>query len=195
MSTPSDRDLLGQWVSVRDVEALELLVGRWQHRLFAFFYKATGDGDVAEDLRQDVLERVWRYADRHDPQYAVSTWIYAIATNVLRTWGRARKRSRETRFPDVGGLARLEPVDPAPGPDQRALESESQATVRRLISELDLESRELLLLRFEGDLSYREIAQVHHVPETTIKSRVYRALGKLRDSFERLERTERMKTQ
>jgi len=194
MSTPSDRDLLAQWVADHDVEAFEQLVGRWQHRLFAFFFKATGDGDVAEDLRQDVFERVWRFADRHDPKYAVSTWIYAIATNVLRTWGAARKRSKETCWLDVGGPECPEPVDLAPGPDQKAAESEYQATLRRLIGQLDLESRELLLLRFEGELSYSQIAQIHQMPETTVKSRIYRTLRNLRDALERLERTERMKT-
>lgn len=193
MFTPSDRDLLNQWVTTRDVEAFEELVGRWQHRLFAFFYKATRDGDVAEDLRQDVLERVWRYADRHDPQYAFSTWVYAIATNVLRTWGAARRRSREVDSLDAEGRGYPDPVDPAPGPAEKALESEYQATLQRLIGELDLESRELLLLRFEGELSYAQIAQIHRKPETTIKSRVYRALHRLRDSVERLERMERMK--
>jgi len=194
MTTPSDRDLLGQWVSARDLGAFEQLVGRWQHRLFAYFYKATGDGDAAEDLRQDVLERLWRFADRHDPHYAVSTWIFAIATNVLRTWLASPRRNREASALDIDGPECPEPADPAPGPAQKALDSEYYATLRRHILELDLESRELLLLRFEEDLSYAQIAQIHQLPESTIKSRVYRTLHRLRDSLERLDRLERMNT-
>lgn len=187
----SDRDLMGAFTLRGDRAAFEALLRRWDRRIYAYLARASGDPDAAEDLRQEVFVRVFRHAGSYNPRFAFSTWLYKIAANVLSTW-KVRRARREVPLDLTGnGGAYPEPRDPAPDPRQRAAAAQAANGVRRAIDGLDVAERELLLLRFEMDMSYREIAEIHDAPETTIKSRIYKLLERLRDRVEPPDPAER----
>jgi RNA polymerase sigma-70 factor (ECF subfamily) len=75
-------------------------------------------------------------------------------------------------------------ADCTPSPSECAVRSERCDLLSSAIARLEPSERRLLLLRFDLDLSYREIAEIEGAPETTVKSRVYKLLGRLRDSLE-----------
>ena len=175
-----DRELMARFCSRADQAAFEQLVGRWDRRVLGFLAKACGDLDAAEDLRQEVFIRVYRYSRSYNPSYAFSTWLFRIATNALKTWRTRQGRRREVSVEAIGAEGRWEPADPAPDPRERLASSESGDRVRATIAELPPQSRELLLLRFDVGLNYRQIGEVLEAPETTVKSRLYRLLAELR---------------
>jgi len=178
---PSDRDLMARYAREGDVQAFETLLQRWDSRIVGYLAKSCGNLDTAEDLRQEVFLRIYRYGKRYDSRYAFSTWLYRIATNTLRTWLAANGNGRGALSLDDKDSGPLEAPDNARNPRECAEQDESARQVRRAIARIEPEGRELLLLRFDQELSYREIGEILDMPETTAKSRAYRTLERLRE--------------
>jgi RNA polymerase sigma-70 factor (ECF subfamily) len=147
--------------------------------------------DTAEDLRQEVFVRVYRYARTYNPDFAFSTWLFRIATNALNTWRSGQNRRDTYEVPSAGEDEALEPIDFSPNPREAAVLGETVDRVREVIERLPVVERELLLLRLDLDFSYREIGEVQDVPETTVKSRFYNLMVRLRRELKEFEYVER----
>jgi len=179
----SDEQLLIQW---REGEALafETLVRRYQVPLFAYLYRLSGDRAAAEDLCQETWARFVAALDRFDPGRRLSTWLYAIATNIWRdAWrgGRTRTAAAE-HLPELrSGLGITTPPTPLEEASRRELEAE----VREGVQGLPEEYRAVLVMRHYQGLRYAEIAEVLGCPIGTVKSRIHYAISHLRDRFER----------
>lgn len=186
-----DRDLMVRCGREQDREAFEEVVRRWDRRILSFLAKGTGDLEAAEDLRQEVFIRVYRFAASYDPRYAFATWLFRIAANAMKTWQTKQVRRRELLLsPDPSG-ALADCPDDAPDQRERLAATQSGDHVRRLIARLEPEERQVLLLRFEEEMSYREIGEVMGEPETTVKSRIYKLLFQLREQMQRAGIAER----
>ena len=143
--------------------------------LFGFLAYRTGDTALAEDLLADTFERAMRARARFDRRKASEkTWLYAIALNLLRD--SARRRKIEAR-----ALERI-PQDAPDSPDRLAA-VEHRDEVQRAMSILSEEEREVIALRFGGDLTVPEIAKLLKQPLPRVEGRVYRSLRKLRDEL------------
>lgn len=179
----SDEQLLIQW---REGEALafETLVRRYQVPLFAYLYRLSGDRAAAEDLCQETWARFVAALDRFDPGRRLSTWLYAIATNLWRDasrGGRTRAAAAE-HLPELrSGLGIRTP----PTPLEEASRRELDAEVREGVQGLPEEYRVVLVMRHYQGLRYAEIAEVLGCPIGTVKSRIHYAISNLRDRFER----------
>ena len=173
----SDSDLVVAFGKRQNISAYEELVHRWDHRVLAFLVKTTSDYEAAQDLRQEVFLRVFRY------EYAFTTWFFRIVRNVLSTW--RSKESRRLRLM-TSDDEDSKIVDLRPTPRDRASTSESVELLREAIDRLAPPEREVLLLRFDLGMSYREIAEIQEAPETTIKSRVYKLLTELKIALEEI---------
>jgi RNA polymerase sigma factor (sigma-70 family) len=165
---------------MRDAD-FERLYAEHAEALFAFLAYRTGDRVLAEDLLADTFERVLHARRRYDRRRgSAKTWIYSIALNRLRD--HARRRTAEAR-----ALERTHSVVVAgegEGPAEPALEGiERRDTVGRALAGLSDEEREVIALRFGGDLTNPEIAKLTGERLTTVEGRVYRALRKLRDEL------------
>lgn len=180
MDETTDKALIQAVGTANDRAAFDALVQRWDRRIFAFLAKAGGDVEAAADMRQDVFLRVWKYAATYNEAYAFSTWLYRIAHNVLHTW--RAKRNGSYTFP----LNEKEDTHEAPGsyrPDHSAITSEIDQRVRTAIDGFEVDDRELLLMRLQTEMPYREIGEVLGIPETTAKSRAYKLMSRLREQL------------
>lgn len=146
--------------------------------LFGFLAYRTGDRALAEDVMSEAFERALKARRRYDPGKAsAKTWIYSIALNCLRD--QQRRQSAEVRAVDrVGGVGEPELSDP--GFDR----AETRDEVHRALRHLSDEEREVVALRFGGELSAKEMANLLGERETTVEGRLYRALRKLREELE-----------
>jgi RNA polymerase sigma-70 factor (ECF subfamily) len=144
--------------------------------VFRFLLYRTGDRALSEDLLADTFEKVLRSRGRSPRRPGTEKpWLYAIALNCLRDGARRGQVERRA-------LERYaaEPV-PHYGQDAGAVESaDATDRLREALAGLADEEREALGLRFGGDLSVPEIAQLLGLPVTTVEGRVYRGLRKLR---------------
>jgi RNA polymerase sigma-70 factor (ECF subfamily) len=154
-----------------DRAAFEELYRRYRSPLGRFLYRLCWDAPLCEELLQEVFLGVWRAAARFEGRSRVSTYLYTLARNA---WLNAAERRTHRREAEAAvGQARPEGVEPTGGEDaERA---------RAALSGLPVEEREALVLAYYQALPYPEIARIQGVPVGTIKSRVHRALARLRE--------------
>lgn len=143
--------------------------------LFLFAYRALGNAQDAEDAVQEVLVRVWRSADRFDPERgAVSTWLFTIARNVVIDHHR-RQQSR----PRVVG--EVNPDGHGPHDDATAFDRALEAwLMAEALRSLTPEHRQVIVETYYRDRSVAETAERLGIPPGTVKSRLYHGLRKLR---------------
>lgn len=180
-STP-DRDLMLRFCRTQDRRAFESLVRRWDRPVLSFLAKASGDYQGAQDMRQEVFLRVYRYGETYKPEHAFPTWLFRIACNVLST-----SRKKAARWPELSGgnsEASERMVDPAPGPREHAERGELGADIEAMLGRLSEDERALILLRLGLEFNYREMGEMLGAPETTVKSRFYAALTRLRSTLD-----------
>jgi RNA polymerase sigma-70 factor, ECF subfamily len=156
--------------------ARRALVELYQRQVHALLYRMLGGrGDLAADLAQETFVRVFGAIERFAPGGAarLSTWILTIATRLALN--ELRRKPHETLADvDVPGGAR---------PDRELERRALAAAVRRCIAELKPEYRAVLILREYHELDYEEIAVALEIDVGTVKSRLSRARGALREAL------------
>jgi RNA polymerase sigma factor (sigma-70 family) len=170
---------------IRD-DGFERLYAEHAQGLFAFLRYRTGDTILAEELLADTCERALRARRRFDPRKgSAKTWLYAIALNCLhdhtrRKSGEGRALEQVAAGPGYG-IAELEEIDELAHQELDDVADRDQ--LERSLAALSGAEREAISLRFGADLTVPEIAKLTGEPLTTIESRVYRALDKLREAM------------
>ncbi len=159
-----------------DTRAFAALVRRYQDRVFRFILRLSANREDAMDLTQETFMKAYQALPAWQPQAKFSTWLLSIAHHTTLDLLRRRQR---VSFVPYGELAADEQgpalPDPAPQPDESLAGHQSIALLDRVLRELPIEHREILLLRELEDLSYTEIATTLDIAEGTVKSRLARA--------------------
>jgi RNA polymerase sigma-70 factor, ECF subfamily len=177
----------------RDEQAFNKLVKAYEGRIFGLMLRMIGSRAEAEDLAQEVFVQVFKAIGSFRGESKLSTWIYRIAINLCKN------RSKYLRVRHAGNEEELDSVNEQVGPttayrptvadvarpDDMVEGKEVEHIVRRAIFELDPSFRECLVLRDIEDLSYDEIGAITGLPEGTVKSRIHRARGQLKEIVER----------
>ena len=144
--------------------------------IYSYLRFQLGSADEADDLTADVFLRAVRAADRFDPARGTAqSWLFRIARNALRDHGR---RERRRRTVSLTGLRDLR--TDAPSPEERVLWAEEVGRLLAALAELPDGDRELVSLRYGSGLSTTEVAEVLGVREAAVRTRLWRALGRLR---------------
>ncbi len=168
-----------------DRESLALLVTRWEGPLFRFVYRLVGQREDARDICQETFLRVVREARRFRPGARFSTWMYQIALNLCRDHLRRKRRWAHVIAEESGewdGARRGDAPAADAGDPVETLDRERLRTaVMRALATLPAEQREVLILKEYEGLKFREIAAILGCPESTVKSRLYHGLLRLRD--------------
>jgi RNA polymerase sigma-70 factor, ECF subfamily len=158
----------------RDREAFARLFEHFAPRLKAYLMKAGAPAGAAEDFAQDAMLTVWRKAELFDSSKAhAATWIFTIARN--RRLDVLRQDARRTPMPEIE-LVQDEPERP----DQLFLMSEDAARLKTAMARLTKDQIEVLRLAFFQDNPHSEIARRLDLPLGTVKSRIRKAMIKLR---------------
>jgi RNA polymerase sigma-70 factor (ECF subfamily) len=137
-----------------------------------------GDPEAAEEVVQDVFERVWREARSYRAERgSVRTWLLAIARNAsIDRYRRTARRGQERPLEE--GAERADPE--AEALLERAVRSER---VRAALEQLPPEQRTVISLSFYGGFPQSEIAARLGIPLGTVKGRARLAMAKLRDAL------------
>jgi len=189
ITDPTSDHALLEATRVGDEDAFAQLVSRYRNQITSYIYRMTSDYDGAVDLAQETFVRVFRAADRYQTNYAFSTYIYRIATNLAISELRKRKRRRLVSltgfFQSKEGAEPQEfnPADTKPLIDCEMVDAERRQAVQRAISTLQEKYRAPLILRDVEGRSYEEIAGILKTSEGTVKSRISRARGFLREKM------------
>lgn len=167
-----------------DPDALAAAISRYQHRLYRYLLRFSGDPSTAEDLFQQTWLRVMENLRRYDARRSFDAWLFSVAHNLAIDHLR---KSRPDSLDDVLPSGRLrgdEVAGPQPDALEQVLEWERAAAVAAALLELPAIHREVLTLRFEEDLKLEEMAEIAQIPLSTVKSRLHRALEGLRNRLD-----------
>ena len=173
---PSDEQLMLSY-GAGDAAAFELLYSRHRGPLFRFMVHQVRDHATAEELYQDVWQRVITARQRYAPEAKFSTWLFQIAHNRLADHWRALQHRPPAPADAEERTARE--VDPQT-PERELSAFEERRRLQLALEELPEEQREVVLLRLEKELTLEEIGEITGVGRETVKSRLRYALDKLR---------------
>ena len=164
----------------RDREAFSALFRFFAPRLKSYFLRLGTNPRQAEDLVQEAMLRVWERATLYDPARAqASTWIFTVARNLRLDALRGERRPEPESKALLAGLA--DPGEPA---DLQLDSSRREERVRAALATLPPEQLDILKLSFFEDVAHADIARRLGLPLGTVKSRIRRALGRLRGEIE-----------
>ncbi len=162
-------------------DCFDVLVERYKVRLFNYLYRLTGNRDEAEEIAQEAFVKAYIHADKYKTIARFSTWLYTIATNLVRNRIRSRSRAPQlislwTRgFGDSEEERVLDIEDTGRTPDEAINDAELSSVINRAISKIPEKYRESFVLREINELSYEEIAAVTGLKLGTVRSRINRA--------------------
>lgn len=166
--------------------AFSELVSRYEPLIKGFLFKRLKDEERVQDLTQDTFLRVHRARERYDTGRKFSTWIYTIASNLLKNEYRNRSRRRETSFSDLRAEgAEVRPIEfesDAVDPERQTYQGELREAIEDAIGRLEDHHRIPFVMREVEDRTYEEISEAIGVPVGTVKSRLFRA----RNAFQAL---------
>jgi RNA polymerase sigma-70 factor (ECF subfamily) len=158
-----------------DGAAWETLVRAYQEPVFRLAYLFVGDPDDAEDVAQETFIRAFQSLHRFDPARSLRPWLLSIAANLARN----RLRSFSRYLAAVQRMVRSQPEEGLPflRPGEQRLESRALWQAVRTLKPGD---QQIIYLRYFLELSELETAQTLNIPPGTVKSRLHRALERLR---------------
>jgi RNA polymerase sigma-70 factor (ECF subfamily) len=148
--------------------------------VYGFFGYRLRSRERAEDLTQATFERALRAWDRFDPERAsAKTWLLAIARNVLVDHYRAEGARAERPLPDPN---HAKPELGTVGPDERGLGPTPE--LAQALEQLSERERELIALRFGGDMTGAQIAELTELSLANVQQILSRSLRRLREALE-----------
>jgi RNA polymerase sigma-70 factor (ECF subfamily) len=173
---PTDEELMLAY-GAGDLASFQALYSRHRGPLFRHLTRQLRDAPLAEELFQDVWQRVITARERYRPDAKFTTWLYQIAHNRLADHWRASQH-RPSAPDDAVELAERIPDPQTP---ERTLSAfEERRRLQLALEELPDDQREVVLLRLEQELSLEEIGEITGVGRETVKSRLRYAMEKLR---------------
>jgi RNA polymerase sigma-70 factor (ECF subfamily) len=171
-----------------DETAFAVIVSRYRNPITNYLYRFLNDYEEAVDLAQETFVRVYFAIDRYHTDYAFSTYIYRIATNLAIS--ELRKRKRRTILSLTGlfqtesdDTTEFQPTDPKALPDKDLIDDEQGRVIARAIATLPPKYRIPVILRDIEGRTYEEIASILELGLGTTKSRISRARGLLKEKL------------
>ena len=160
-----------------DIRAYEELVRRYQDVAFRLAYTILGSTDEAEDATQEGFVRAYQALDRFRPGAPVRPWLLTIVANVART-----RRATAARRPTLTlqAAATHSSDDSARSPEAVALNAEQRRELLGAVNALRDDDQRVIAYRYFLDLSEAEMAELLGCARGTVKSRLSRAIGRLR---------------
>lgn len=169
----TEKELIIEYVA-GNRKAFSKIMKKYRNKALNFAYRYLGDFDEAEDAAQDCFVKIYLNRKRFKLDKEFEPWFYRILTNVCRD--KLRKRGRFTDFKErfqreKHSESELESSDKKIKPDTELF--------TRALQKLEPSKREVIILRFNKDLSYEEIAGVLDINPGTVMSRLHRAKKEL----------------
>ena len=169
-----DTDLIRQ-AARGEVEAYNLLVSRWEKRVYNYLLRITANREDALDLTQDVFLKAYQNLRKLDDPARFAPWLYRIAHNEAYSMFRKRRPATdveelEPESTDTGIMVGGSSVFPI----------ELSLAVATALERLSPEQREAVVLKIYQGFKFEEMAEILSCPVSTVKSRLYAALELLK---------------
>jgi RNA polymerase sigma-70 factor (ECF subfamily) len=160
-----------------DREAFTELVVRYQRPIYNAAFWILRSADDASDIAQDVFLKVAEHLDEYDSHRKFFSWIYRIAVN--ESLNLLRRNGHQEWLDDEIDI----PGPDSANPESQATDAERSRHIQRALMKLSVNDRTVLMLRHFSDCSYDEIAGILELDEKTVKSRLFEARSRLRETL------------
>jgi len=173
----SDQQLVER-VQKGDRRAFDVLVLKYQHRIYSLVSRFVRDSDEIQDVVQEAFIKAYRALPAFRGDSAFYTWLYRIAINTAKNYLVSRSRrppGADVEIEDAEFMEGADALRDVADPESQMMTEQLRVAIDRAISALPEDLRTALTLReFEG-MSYEEIATVMNCPVGTVRSRIFRA--------------------
>jgi RNA polymerase sigma-70 factor (ECF subfamily) len=181
----SEAHELARGLRRRDPDLLDHLIEQYHYRLFRYLLSLTGNRESAEDLFQETWIRVLERGHQYNEKWKFGTWLFTIARHLFVDHLRRKNPAATSALDEQDQTPALaETPSDTPSPFDIQIRREESDRVASALERLGTSYREVLVLRFQEDLSLEEIAGVVAAPLPTVKSRLYRGMDALRELLE-----------
>ena len=173
----TDKQLVAK-VQNGDKRAFDLLVIKYQHRIFAIISRYVKDSAEVHDVAQEAFIKAYRAIGNFRGDSAFYTWIYRIAINTAKNYLVSRGRrppASDVDMDDAEFYAGSDMLRDNASPEQQMMRDQLETVVFKAIQSLPEDLRTAVSLREMEGLSYEEIAEVMSCPVGTVRSRIFRA--------------------
>ena len=173
----TDQQLVAK-VQKGDSRAFDLLVLKYQHRIFGLISRYVHDADEVQDVAQEAFIKAYRALPKFRGDSAFYTWLYRIAINTAKNYLVSRSRrppGSDVEVEDAEYYASGGALHEIETPENALLGAELKSVVERAIRELPEDLRTAVTLREFDGLSYEDIADIMDCPIGTVRSRIFRA--------------------
>lgn len=173
--------------------ALNDLMERHAGKLFHYLIRSLQDEEDAADLAQETFAKLYHNRSKFDPTQKFTTWLYAIASNLVRDRYRWRSRHPQVSL-DIENEENKNPLKEnlrveGPAPDEQMQAHERAVAVRNAVAALPEELRQPLILAVYQGLPQAEIAAILNCSVKAVETRIYRARQHLRTALNPLMQT------
>ena len=159
-----------------DSQCFSQLVDMYASRCYGYFYRLTGNNDISDELLSELfvklVEKIATYKGG-----SFESWLFKIATNIFHDFLRGKQRRKKLLE------VRKEQIE-AEFTEYKKSGDEQIDKLQIQLKRLDTDTRELIMLRFYSQLSFKEIAKMRSEPIGTTLAKLHRGLKKLREIME-----------
>lgn len=160
---------------------IDALTKDYMDKLFYFALKKTGDSYEAENLTSDILENILVSLERGNLPEHFGAWVWAVARHRYAAWAKAKRQKCDLFAPDdVEEYDLPEDADPI---DQQVVRREEINLLRRELTLISSDYRDIVVAYYLEDRRIRDIATALDLPESTVKSRLFRARTILKEGM------------
>ena len=165
-------------------EGYQALLEAYGPRLYGYFFRATASHHDAEDMLSELMLRLIRQMKNYDDRGRFEPWLFRIAANMVRDRIRRMKSNPGAVSLSAESDSGQSLSEQLPGSeaivDAEMLATEASEEVGAALDKLDVTTREMILLRYFGEMSFKELADIFQCPLGTVLARVHRGLRTLR---------------
>lgn len=168
-----------------DDEAFRIVINHYKNGLYAFLKRFLNHHDQVEDVFQETFLQLYNSRSSFDPTKNLRPWLFTIAANKAKD---ALRKQQRTAAISIGSIANTDDMsfgdalDILGNHDKMPLDElakdETAMMVRQIISEMPENLREILILSYFNQFSYKQMAEMLSIPIGTVKSRLHTAVAK-----------------
>jgi RNA polymerase sigma-70 factor (ECF subfamily) len=168
-------------VKAGDTALYEIIMRRYNQRLYRVALAILRDGAEAEDVIQDAYVRAYQHLDQFAGHAAFSTWLTRIAVHEALRRVRVRRRDQQMDEPEENEEGSMSPIETSLDPEQRASISELGQLLEEAVLDLPSHYRSVIMLRDVEEMSTEETAAALDLTEQNVKVRLHRGRAMMRD--------------